>query len=56
MSKKFNNEYKVPNEKADEIRNLNNKELVNKASVDYQNWQAAIRQKKAGGEAPAEIL
>ena len=47
MSKKFNNEYKVPNEKADEIRNLNNKELVNKASVDYQNWQAVIRQKKA---------
>ena len=47
MSKKFNNEYKVPNDKANEIRGFNNKELVNKASVDYQNWQAVIRQKKA---------
>ena len=43
---KFNNEYKVPNQIANEIRGLSNKNLVDKATVEYQNWEAVKRQKK----------
>lgn len=43
---KYNNSFKVPNEKADEIRRLPHKELVSRASVEYENWQAVKRQKK----------
>lgn len=43
---KFNNPFKVPNEKATEIRSCNHKELVARASIEYQNWQAVKSQKK----------
>ena len=42
----YNNEFKVPNEKADEIWKLSNKELVNRVSLEYANWTATEEQKK----------
>jgi len=43
---KFNNEYKIPNEKADEIWRLSNKELINRIALEYKNWTATEAQKK----------
>lgn len=43
---KFNNPFKVPNDKADEIRNCLHKELVARASIEYENWLAVKQQKK----------
>lgn len=43
---KFNNPYKVPNEKADEIFKLENEKLIQEVDVQYRNWQAVIVQKK----------
>lgn len=43
---KFNNSFKVPNEKADEIRRAPHKELVARASLEYENWLAVKSQKK----------
>lgn len=47
---KYNNKHKVPNEKANEIRSLNNKDLVDRVSMEYQNWEAVKRQKKGDEE------
>lgn len=43
---KFNNPYKIPNEKASEVWGLPNKELVERIDVEYRNWQAVIRLRK----------
>ena len=43
---KFNNSFKVPNEKATEIRRLPHKELVARASMEYENWMAVKMHKK----------
>lgn len=44
--KKFNNPYKVDNEKANEIRSLNNSELISRTAMEYKNWMASIDLKK----------
>lgn len=52
MSKKkkdkveVNNSFKVPNEKASEIRGLTNDELIIRASMEFENMRAAERIKK----------
>ena len=43
---KFNNPYKVPNDKADEIRALSNPELVSRAALEYENTKMFERIKK----------
>ena len=43
---RYNNKHKVPNDKASEIRNLNNKELINRVSLEYKNWEATKNRKK----------
>ena len=43
---KYNNKHKVPNDKASEIRGLNNKELVDRLSLEYRNWETVKNQKK----------
>jgi chromosome segregation ATPase len=43
---KFNNQFKVPNEKATEIVAASHKNLVTQASIEYENWQAVKSQKK----------
>jgi len=45
--KKSNNSYKLPNQVADEILALNNKELISRASSEYSNWTASESMKKA---------
>lgn len=50
MASKYNNKHKVPNEKVNEIRNLNNTDLVSRVSMEYQNWEAVKRQKKGDEE------
>jgi hypothetical protein len=35
---KYNNKYKVPNERADEIWSLSNKALVSRVNTEYNNW------------------
>lgn len=44
---KFNNPFKVPNQQATEIRSASHKELIARASIEYQNWQAVKSQKKS---------
>jgi hypothetical protein len=41
-----NNPFKVPNEKADEVRGLSNDDLIIRTSMEYQNLRAAERIKK----------
>lgn len=43
---KYNNPYKIPNEKANEIYGLSNEELVKRTNIEYKNWLAAQKQKK----------
>jgi ribosomal protein S20 len=43
---KYNNPFKVPNEKSEEIRKCPHKDLIARASQEYENWQAVKRQKK----------
>jgi len=43
---KYNNAFKVPNEKANEIRSCPHKTLVARASIEYENWVAVKQQKK----------
>jgi len=45
--KKFNNSYKLPDHVATEILNLNNKELISRAAVEYANWKVSEETKKA---------
>jgi len=44
------NKYKVPLEKAEEILDLKNEELVSRASLEYRNWMASVDQKKEDPE------
>jgi len=46
MARHANNKHKVPNEKANEIRNLNNQELVGRVSMEYKNWEGVKKAKK----------
>jgi len=43
--KKFNNSFQVPNDKAEEILQLPNKELAERSHLEYLNWQACVRVK-----------
>lgn len=43
---KFNNKHLVENQKADEILALNNDQLLERATIEYQNWVACAEQKK----------
>jgi hypothetical protein len=43
---KFNNEYNIPNEKADEVRKLDNQALIERTSIEYKNWLASRDMKK----------
>jgi predicted nucleic acid-binding Zn-ribbon protein len=46
---KFNNPYKIPNETANEIRSLDNPDLVARAALEYKNWVASMKTKKMDG-------
>ena len=46
---KFNNPYHIPNDRADEIRALDNRSLVERAALEYKNWLASIKIKKNDG-------
>lgn len=48
--KKFNNPHKVPNEEADELRNLGNEDLLQKLRNFHQNLIYAERAKKSDPE------
>lgn len=43
---KFNNQHKVPNEKANEIWGLPNEQLIKEVDLQYQNWHGVLAQKK----------
>ena len=43
---KFNNPHGVPNDTADEIRALDNEKLVERCSLEYNDWMAFERIKK----------
>lgn len=43
---KYNNPYKIPSDEATEIRSLGNKEIIERASLEYNSWTAAEREKK----------
>ena len=45
--KKCNNNYKLPDHTATEILNLNNKEIISRATTEYYNWVASEELKKA---------
>lgn len=47
---KFNNKYKIPNEKADEIRSLGNKQLIERVAIEYRSWATSIENKKKDPE------
>jgi uncharacterized secreted protein with C-terminal beta-propeller domain len=46
---KFNNPYHIANEKADEIRGLDNQALVARAAIEYKNWLSSVKNKKNDG-------
>jgi len=46
---KFNNPYKIPNDVADDVRRLSNKDLVDKATSEYNTWKINERLKKNDG-------
>lgn len=43
---KYNNQFKVRNDLADEIRRCSHNDLIARASVEYENWLAVKQQKK----------
>jgi hypothetical protein len=47
---RFNNPYKIENSVADDVRRLSNKDLVDRATLEYQNWKMYERTKKTDGE------
>jgi DNA-binding transcriptional regulator GbsR (MarR family) len=44
--KKNNNPYGIPNEIANEIRDLPNEALISRTTGEYRNWKAVEKQKK----------
>jgi predicted transcriptional regulator len=50
---KFNNQYKIDNSRADEIRSLPNDKLVERASLEYCSWKETERLKKEDPEVAA---
>lgn len=51
---KFNNPYKIPNDVADDIRRLSNKDLIDKATSEYNSWKINERMKKNDGALAAK--
>jgi len=51
--KKFNNPYKIDNTLADEIRNIPNDGIIERAASEYRNWMASEEQKKSDPEVVA---
>jgi hypothetical protein len=43
---KYNNKYKIPNDKVLELRQLSNPELVGRCTLEYCNWVNTIKMKK----------
>lgn len=43
---KYNNHFQVPNETAEVILRLSNKELADRSHLEYCNWQSVVSQKK----------
>jgi len=50
---KYNNQYKIDNKRADEIRALPNEKLIERASLEYCSWKETERLKKEDGEVAA---
>ena len=51
--KKSNNSYKLPDHIATEILNLNNKELIGRATSEYSSWMVSEDMKKADAKLKA---
>ena len=46
---KYNNPHKVPNEIAEKVWNMDNKELISKTTLEFKNWKMHEKNKKADG-------
>lgn len=51
--KRSNNSYKLPDQVATDILNLNNKELIGRVTMEYANWTASMVSKKEDGQLKA---
>ena len=51
--KRSNNSYKLPNQTATDIIDLNNKDLISRVALEYANWTASVNLKKEDPELKA---